>query len=308
MFSTTLPKPPCRHPKPMRLPVSKRMTAILGMNYLDGVLMMADTEEWLGGDAKSECDKLYRFVFPIGTVVMGGAGDSHLIECANQELHQLFATGEAQTPDKKITPETALRTLNDFAVRFLRETYKPYKGLMVDSLPEIEMLIAINFNNKQTHLFRWSQSRVVWIPSSQHTSIGVGRMQLQSLLRDARFVASKECMLFHGIKMMSYTKRSVRDVGGKTEALALQNDGATHYFGIDALQKIEEFVRNYEHFKTGVLDLEITNIAIGADVNANLETIEQEFSGLANIFAQYRKAYLEIIKPQLDAQKSTDRQ
>jgi 20S proteasome alpha/beta subunit len=62
------------------------MTAILGLSYLDGVLMMGDTEESLGGDSKSECDKLYRFIFPSGTVITCGAGDSHLIDCANQEL------------------------------------------------------------------------------------------------------------------------------------------------------------------------------------------------------------------------------
>jgi 20S proteasome alpha/beta subunit len=34
------------------------MTAILGFNYLDGVLMMADTEETTSFAIKSETDKL----------------------------------------------------------------------------------------------------------------------------------------------------------------------------------------------------------------------------------------------------------
>jgi hypothetical protein len=64
------------------------MTAIIGFNYLDGALMLADTEETLGTDAKSECDKLSPFNFAIrckdgkqkvAMVVTGGAGDSHLI-------------------------------------------------------------------------------------------------------------------------------------------------------------------------------------------------------------------------------------
>jgi hypothetical protein len=286
------------------------VTAILGMTYLDGVLMMADTEEWLGGDAKSECDKLYRFIFPIGTVIMGGAGDSHLIECANQELHQFFATGGAQTPDQKITPESTLGALNAFAAKFVKDTAKPYRGFALESVPVIEMLIALNCNNEQTLLFRWTHGRVVWIPPSHHSSVGSGRAQLQPLLRDVQFIASKECMLFHGIRMMFHAKRGVRDVGGKTEAVALQNDGGTHYFGTDAMQKVEEFVRNYEQFKTKVLDTDITTIAcadprIEPELEAN---VGENLSGLAGIFVQYRNAYKDILKPQLDAQRSTARQ
>jgi 20S proteasome alpha/beta subunit len=63
------------------------MTAIVGINYLDGVVMMADTEESIGSDSKSDCEKLRRFIFPVGkppmktagTVLTGGAGDSHLM-------------------------------------------------------------------------------------------------------------------------------------------------------------------------------------------------------------------------------------
>jgi hypothetical protein len=32
------------------------MTAILGLGCLDGILMLADTEESFGPNAKSECD------------------------------------------------------------------------------------------------------------------------------------------------------------------------------------------------------------------------------------------------------------
>lgn len=63
------------------------MTAVIGLSFLDGILMMADTEESTSVYTKSECDKLYRFLFPAGTVVTGGAGESFLIDCANQELN-----------------------------------------------------------------------------------------------------------------------------------------------------------------------------------------------------------------------------
>jgi 20S proteasome alpha/beta subunit len=65
------------------------MTAIVGFTCLEGVMMMADTEETTSADTKSDCDKLYHFPSPDGIVVTGGAGDAHLIECANQEMHHL---------------------------------------------------------------------------------------------------------------------------------------------------------------------------------------------------------------------------
>ena len=283
------------------------MTAILGLNYLDGVLMMADTEELLGGDAKSECDKLYRFTFPIGTVITGGAGDSHFIDCANQELHQFFATGAAQTPDAKATAESILAGLNTFAAKFFDETTRAYSGFALETVPRIEMLIAVNCN-QQTMLFRWTHNDVLWIPPSDHTSIGSGVVQLHPMLRDVQFSASKECLLFHGMRMMFHAKRAVVGVGGKTEAVALQNDGRTHNFGSIALQKIEELVMNYEQFKTKILDANVSTIAVtDPRIEPELErNIEASFANLPNILKGYRQAYKDILKPQLDAQRSED--
>jgi len=262
--------------------------------------MMADTEESLGGDAKSECDKLYRFSFPSGTVITGGAGDSHLIDCANQDLHRFFA-GKV-----KITPEEILETLNGFAAKFFEETITPLKGFEYE--PSIEMLIAVNCNKQSVHLFKWKHNRVVWIAPPQHTSIGSGVIQLYPMLRDVQFVASKECMLFHGLRMMYHTKRAVVGVGGKTEAVALQNDGRTHWIGTIATQKIEDLIVNYEAFKTKVLDGNMFTIAAtDPRIEPELErNVEESWVDLASIFKQWREAYREILKPQLDAQRLKD--
>ena len=67
------------------------MTAILGFSCGDGVLMMADTEETTSSFTKSEADKLSRFLSQWGPVITGGAGDSHFIDCAEQELAQFLA-------------------------------------------------------------------------------------------------------------------------------------------------------------------------------------------------------------------------
>jgi hypothetical protein len=269
--------------------------------------MMADTEELLTGEAKSECDKLYRFIFPIGTVIIGGAGDSHFIDCANQELHQFFSTGAGQTPNEKMTPASLLLALNTFAAKFYRETTGAYRGFAYESIPRIEMLIAVNCN-QQTMLFRWMHNRVVWISPPLHASVGSGVSHIHPMLRDIQFSASKECMLFYGMKMMFHAKRTVIGVGGATEAIALQDDGRAHYFGTSVLRKIEELAVNYEEFKTKVLDgmfstIAVTDPKIEPELEAN---IQSRLAKLGEDLKTYRQAYKDILKPQLVAQKSME--
>ena len=47
------------------------------------------------------------------------------------------------------------------------------------------------------------------------------------MLRDFQFVPTKETALVCGIRMMYHAKRIIQGVGGKTEAVALMNDGIT---------------------------------------------------------------------------------
>lgn len=271
--------------KPKRLAERNRMTAILGMNCNDGILMLADTEETLlGGAAKSECDKLFRFIFPIGkkpivgggTVITGGAGDSHLIESANQELKKIFRT--AIDPDTEV-----LDVLNSFATNFFKEMMEPYRDAGAGVyIPEFDMLIAVNIPPQPTRLFCWKKARV--LEEFHHASLGTGVTQIHPMLRDVQFYGSCEGMLFHGIRMMYYAKRAVAGVGGKTEAIALQRNGATQYFGTTATQEIEDLVVNLEQFCNGFLYSEISNTYGGSD-----------FHDLIGAFTSYQKKYAEIL-------------
>jgi 20S proteasome alpha/beta subunit len=84
------------------------MTAILGLNYLDGVLMMADTEETTSTATKSECDQLYRFTFPIGTVITGGAGDGQR-RLWRFRLFDLAKAMETPMPQRESTDGTGVK-------------------------------------------------------------------------------------------------------------------------------------------------------------------------------------------------------
>lgn len=282
---------------PSRLPLRRRMTAILGFNYLDGVLMMADTEESLGGDAKSECDKLHRFIFqagtPVflaGTVITGGSGDSHVINCANQELFKFFTT--------QLKEGISLSdALNEFARRFFRESAEGYQGLSgYVPIQNFDMLVAINIMaQKRTWLFRWTGNQMFIVPPESHFSVGAGISQIHPMLRDTQFQGTRESMLFIGLRMMFHAKRAVVGVGGKTEVIALENDGRTYFWGTDLTTKVEELVINFEHFLNSFLYLSVSNIATDVkDLEAN---IKKNFANFPKVLKSYRDAYKKLIKP-----------
>ena len=241
-----------------------------------------------------------RSIKAAGTVVTGGAGASHLIEHANQELQRYFENGANRLSNVNHID----LTLSDFAKTFFEESMRGYQGIDYQLVPGFEMLIAINIR-PHTKLFHWQGNRMVLIPESAHASIGSGITQLHPMLRDAQFSGTCESMLFLGIRMMRHAKRTVVGVGGKTEAFALQKDGATRIFGTDLTTKIEELVISFEQFAASHLYLTVSNIA--DDVRHLDENIAKGFASLPKIMAEYRQAYKNILRPP-EAHTSQDRQ
>ena len=304
------PAPNFFRPKIERLPARRRVTAILGFNCTDGVLMLADTEESTSMGTKSESDKLYRFFFPpgivavggadkiyhpivpagivasvgsCGTVVMGGAGDAHLIECANQELQQHLNTGFADGEDMKVR-------LNEFTSRFFNETIGAYRGFASDIVPNLSMLIAINSRN-QTWLFKWEHDRVVLIPKHRHSSIGAGRIQMDPMLRNVQFSMPCSSMLLHGVRIMLQTKNIVVGVGGKTDAMALHRDNSTRFFGTVVTRQIEDLIEEIETYDVHVL------YSVISDVLGNVASDDPNFAKLGGDIGMFREKYRAIVKP-----------
>ena len=187
------------------------MTAILGLNCSDAVIMLADTEETIGENLKSEADKLERFKSLYGPIISGGAGDSDAIDCANHDLF-LFLW------DRITANSDILRELRNFPETFFFRVIRPFAGFPAIFIPSCEMLIAANsIVRKKTELFYWKETRVFQVPSPIHISIGVGSLRSHSMLRDVEFDPpwSWEAMLIHGIRIVMMTKKTVQGVGGK---------------------------------------------------------------------------------------------
>jgi hypothetical protein len=265
------------------------MTAIVGLNCLNGVMMMADTEETTSTYTKSTCDKLYRFISPSGTVITGGAGSAHLIDCANQELHQTFARGIPQRDNEPLDGEIVRKALNEFAEKFYAQTTAQNPS------DAFEMLIAVNIFKKSTLLFRWIGNRVLYIRPDRHDVIGSGAIEIHPMLQDFQFTPTADVALFCGIRMMFYAKRMVQGVGGKTEAVILLHDGASMYYGTANTEKIEKLVQNFDEF---LLKFVYTSVShMGRDYPEETErNIAQGFADLPDFLKQYREKYREILE------------
>jgi hypothetical protein len=265
------------------------MTAIVGFTCFDGVLMMADTEETTSIYTKSSCDKLYRFTYPLGTVLTGGAGDAHLIDCANQELHQFFSNGIPQASAAPLDAEKIRKALNDFAQQFFSETTAKYAAAGLNPLPDFELLIAVNYDKEQTLLYRLFRNRVLWIAPSRHDCIGSGVVQLHPMLRDFQLMPTKETALFCGIRMMYHAKRIIQGVGGKTEAVALLHSGTVIYFGTENTERIEALVANFEEFIGKFVYTSVSNVSkTFPEIDDNCE---ENFKNFAKVFRQFRDSY-----------------
>lgn len=267
------------------------MTAILGFTCLDCVLMMADTEETTSHYTKSDCDKLFRFNAPSGTVITGGAGDAHLIDCANQQLQKYISGGMPGTPDVELTGELVLQGLNIFAQKYFSETTAAYAMAGMNPLPEFELLIAVNILRKQTYLFKLCRNTVLWIAPTRHECIGSGAIQIHPMLRDFQLEPAKETALFCGIRMMHHAKRIIQGVGGKTEAVALMNDGSSVYFGTANTALIEDLAANFEEFLIKFVYTSVSIVSAEADANC-----EKAFRDVPGALKQYRDKYKELIE------------
>jgi hypothetical protein len=93
--------------------------------------------------------------------------------------------------------------------------------------------------------------------------------------------------------MMFYAKRIVQAVGGKPEGIALQNDGRTHYFGLDPTQKVEHLVINFEQFLSKFIYTSVSNVSSPTEeLEKNVETA---FAQVPQLLRQYREEYRIIL-------------
>jgi 20S proteasome alpha/beta subunit len=268
----------CLRPFPRRLPERKRMTAIVGLQCTDGVLLLADTEETISQESKGECDKLSVLQLPHGRVLLGGAGLSHFIEYAQQAIERDFLASSRTWPEILVDANALFRKIN-------RDTLGFYKGFAAEFVPEgIALLTAVN-SNGHTNLCRWQNDSVVAVDPRKHDSVGCGIHQTYALLRDINIRMGADAMLFYGVRVMKQAKRRVNGVGGKTEAVVLHHDGTVGYFSTGITAQIEELVLDVDSFTNGSF------LSLIADVYSKDEEFEHLLSQVTDKIREYRESY-----------------
>jgi hypothetical protein len=113
------------------------------------------------------------------------------------------------------------------------------------------------------------------------------------MLRDFEFITTKETALFCGIRMMNQAKRIIQGVGGKTEAMALMNDGATHIYGTANTALIEALVANFDEYLGKFVYTSVSNVS--KEFTEIDENCEKHFQEVPNILKQYRDRYKELL-------------
>jgi uncharacterized membrane protein YecN with MAPEG domain len=268
-----------RKPRPaMRLPKVRWMTAIVGLNCTDGVLLLADTEETISQESKAECDKLGIFELPHGRVLLGGAGTAHFIHYAEQVIQRDFLQSARNWRE-------IIEDVNGLYKKINKETLGFYKGFAREYIPDgIELLTAINVNG-QTVLFCWENASVVVVDARAHASIGCGIYQTHALLRDLNLRLGADAMLFYGVRLMRQAKRGVVGVGGKIEAMVLHHDGTVGVFSTGITSQIEDLISEVDAFTHQSF------LSLISDVYSKDEEFENLLSQVADRIRGYRQRY-----------------
>jgi hypothetical protein len=86
----------------------------------------------------------------------------------------------------------------------------------------------------------------------------------------------------------------MQGVGGKTEAIALMNDGSPIYFGTANTALIEDFAANFEQFLDTFVYTSISNVS--EEFPEIDDNCEKGFDEVPKALKQYRDKYKELLK------------
>lgn len=212
------PQPRKPLPKPQRPERRKtRVTAIVGFQCQDALLMCADSEQSIGTEAKSQTRKIDSFGTRGGNVAIGGAGDVDFIEYVKHQLR------EAMHRDPP-TPENAHLWMESFAKDVWNAVVRPCRGFPLEEIPRADFLIGLKLK-KEYALYKWERNMIHPVPNTEHVSIGSGRTLSEALLAElgSLFLPTHQ-MLLYAVRVMLRVKQLAQGCGGKTEAVILLRD------------------------------------------------------------------------------------
>jgi hypothetical protein len=278
-----LPRPFSPYSNPPRLHRRKRVTIIAGFQCTDGMLLCADTEQSLGNETKSQAHKIQVLHLENLKAAVGGSGDAPLCEFVTRGIFERLT--HCKNNLDEIEDE-----LKAYCRKIFTENMRVWRGFPKEFIPEVSFLIAIA-SSKGSRMFKWENNLLSPLHPQQHSSIGVGVLQSETLIQDIQFYYPSRQMLFFAVRMMQKVKQLVQGCGGKTEVVFLNQGGKLTWrpgiFKIDEIEHVsamaDEFLNYYAlSFISGVVD-------------QNLPNDDSVFRTHKEAMLNLRKEYLELL-------------
>jgi 20S proteasome alpha/beta subunit len=273
---------PLPHLQPFhkRLSQRKAVTIITGFNCLDGIVMCADTEEWIATHTRTSTDKLKTVQLSDdgGWMICGGAGDTGLIEFTVNKLARTLWDAS----DWNVLEEELNRKARDI----FRNHIRVYAGMPEDMVPDLAFMIAVQIN-RETRLFKWERNYVVPVHLYEHDSVGVGSYQAMPLLRELALSSSCEQMVFYAVRLMKKVKSLVPGCGGDTDVMTLKRDGSVDRYKRAFIQEVERFSLDLDRFLVIGPMLEVTSPRHTSEDATNV-ALADSFETLKKLAKRYR--------------------
>jgi hypothetical protein len=200
------------------------VTAIVGFNCQDGVVIAADTEESYGYD-KAYTNKIFPVEREESRLCVAGAGSGYLIDYANEQIVSAFDSG----PTNANEFQTALSEIMD-------ELYeKKFKYFPVSSRDElrIALLVGVQFASEnsdgtwmQPALFECQANLVTPIKRTKQSCIlGSAEIMKEIGIQLAGWGLDTKLAEWASMYLIHQAKRRVGGVGGKTHVFTMRTDG-----------------------------------------------------------------------------------
>jgi hypothetical protein len=288
MLHNTRHRPLPRKPDPkVKRPEKRktRVTAIVGFQCSDALLMCADSEQLVGTDSKSQIRKIDSFAIDRTAVAIGGAGDMDLIEHVKHQLRQAIRRDPP-------TPDNADLWMESFARNVWNTVIRPCRGFPPEDIPSADFLIGLQLKADYT-LYKWERNLIHPVPNTEHVSIGSGRTQSEALLADlgSLFLPVHQ-MLLYAVRVMLRVKQLAQGCGGKTEAVILLREGVmTMRPGTIKIDRIEYLVEAMDRI---LLDRCVGFISGQTGEHGTLSE-QEDLAEQAELLKQLRAKYEKIV-------------
>jgi len=206
------------------------VTAIVGFNCGDGVVLGADTEEsW--PDSKVYTHKIFPVERPQWKLAVAGAGIGYLIDYAKDKIVAALHSG--------LTSSNVESGLAEVLNRLYSNEFRRYPVAAPHEL-RVQLLVGIHFTNEPAapSLFECESNLISRVQPGRSRVLGTGELLKEVGVQLAGFGLDVSLAEWASLYIIHQAKQRFGGVGGKTHTFILKNNGSFLYrLGSDSPKK-----------------------------------------------------------------------